>query len=155
METHWIPADPALWRIENYDTFLEQRRILLAQAANGFLASLYGGSLAAIDVQSYATRQNVELERSEEDEIDDMSAWMSEHGLNEGTVNHELLDANGNIIALVDLAWPHGIQSGLSEPVALLLNETAETQAAVSQSGYRYYTSTKDLKDFISSVYLS
>lgn len=155
METHWIPADPALWRIENYDTFLEQRRILLAQAANGFLASLYGGSLAEIDVQSYATRQNVELERSEEDEIDDMSAWMSEHGLNEGTVNHELLDANGNIIALVDLAWPHGIQSGLSEPVALLLNETAETQAAVSQSGYRYYTSTKDLKDFISSVYLS
>ena len=79
---------------------------------------------------------------------------MVSHGLNEGTTNHELLDDIGNTIAIIDLAWPQGIQSGLSTPVALLLNESAETQAVVSGNGYRYYTSVDELKSFIEENYL-
>jgi hypothetical protein len=29
--------DPELWKVENYRGFLEVRRVLLAEAANGFL----------------------------------------------------------------------------------------------------------------------
>ncbi len=74
--------------------------------------------------------------------------------LNAGTMNHELLDENGTVAAIIDLAWPHGIQNGLSEPIALLMNESAETQALVSKHGYRYYTDTDELKDYIEFTYL-
>ena len=99
-------------------------------------------------------KKNYQNDRSEEEEIEDMSAWMMEHGLNEGTSNFELLDENGNVAAIIDLAWPQGIQSGLSEPIALLLNETAETQATVSKFGYRYYTSIDELQQYIETVFL-
>lgn len=155
VESHWIPTDPELWKLENYEEFLKQRRILLAAEANSLLDSLLVGSIAQTKVESFATREIVPTKKSEEDEIYEMSLWMIEQGLNEGTMNHELTDQHGRVMAIIDLAWPHGIQNGLSEPIALLLNESAETQAIVSQSGYRYYTSTESLKNYISSVYLS
>ena len=153
MDTHWIPADPELWKIDNYEKFLEQRRIMLAEAANSFLKSLYEGYIEETAIQSFASKK-YQNERSEEEEIEDMSVWMMEQGLNEGTSNFELLDESGKVVAIIDLAWPQGIQSGLSEPIALLLNETAETQAIVSKFGYRYYTNIDELQQYIETVYL-
>ena len=154
VETHWIPSDPELLKIENYEKFLEQRRRLLAEAANTLLTSLYKGSIKETELVSYATKQ-FERETSEEEDITEMAEWMAANGLNEGVLNHELLDPTGSVEAIIDLAWPQGIQSGLSEPIALLLNETAETQAIVSKHGYRYYTSVEELKSYITSTYLS
>ena len=154
MDTHWIPADPELWKIENYEEFLKQRRILLAKAANAILDSLYKGSIAETAIESYATKEYHEA-LSEEEEIEEVSAWMEEKGLKPGTTNHELLDNDGNVVAIIDLAWPQGIQSGLSEPLALLLNETAETQATVSKYGYRYYTSVREFKEYVEAIYLN
>lgn len=153
VDSHWIPPDPEMWKIENYEKFLEQRRILLAKAANDLLDSLYSGSIAEASIQSFSSKQYTE-QKSEEEEIEEMQTWMASHGLNEGTTNHELLNDAGDTIAIIDLAWPQGIQSGLSTPVALLLNESAETQAIVSGSGYRYYTSVSELKSFIEDNYL-
>ncbi len=153
MDSHWVPADPDLWKIENYERFLTQRRVLLADAANKLLTSLYEGHLADEALQSFSTKQ-FDNEQNEEAEIEEMRQWMSEHGLNEGTLNHEIADESGKAIAIIDLAWPSGIQKGLSEPIALLLNETPETQAIVSKSGYRYYTSCAELKEYLLSTYL-
>ena len=44
IESHWIPMDPNLWKVENYAEFLQTRRELLAKAANEFLNSLLGGT---------------------------------------------------------------------------------------------------------------
>lgn len=157
IESHWIPMDTKLWEIENYEQFLAQRRILLAEAANNLLNSLYQGKLAEEDVQSFSTKKfNTDTEISNEDlEIEEMSNWMHEQGLYEGNANFELFNPDtGDVEAIIDLAWPSGIQNGLSEPVALLINETAETQAIVSKHGYRYYTSSVELKKFIQSTYL-
>ena len=154
IESHWIPTDPELWSIDHYEDFLTQRRILLAKAANTLLESLYNGSIKETAIISYSEKEFKETDAEEED-IEEMSAWMHSNGLNEGTQNLELLDDTGNIVSIIDLAWPQGIQSGLSEPIALLLNETAETQAIVSKYGYRYFTSVFDLKEFISVNYLS
>lgn len=154
VESHWVPMDPALWKIDNYEEFLKQRRILLAKAANELLDSLYSGSISDAALISFATKE-YKGDLPEEEEIEEMSSWMSSVGLNEGTMNHELLDEAGNVVAIIDLAWPQGIQSGLSEPVALLLNETADTQAIVSKYGYRYYTNVHELKEYITSAFLS
>lgn len=154
IETHWIPKDPELWKVENYEEFLKQRRILLADAANTILDSLYNGTKEEAIVESFATKEYHES-YSEEEEIEEVSAWMEEKGLKPGTTNHELIDGNGHVVAIIDLAWPQGIQSGLSEPLALLLNETAETQAMVSKFGYRYYTSVAEFKEYVEAIYLS
>ena len=39
-KAHFIPEDPNLWRPENYDKFIKERRILLAKAMNSLLKSL-------------------------------------------------------------------------------------------------------------------
>lgn len=154
MATHWIPEDPELWKIDNYEEFLKQRRILLAKAANTLLDSLYNGTIAETAIESFATKEYHES-YSEEEEIEEVSAWMEAKGLKPGTTNHELIDNDGKVVAIIDLAWPQGVQSGLSEPLALLLNETAETQATVSKYGYRYYTSVHDFKEYVETIYLS
>lgn len=154
MDTHWIPDDPELWKIDNYEEFLKQRRILLAKAANTLLDSLYNGAIAETAIESFATKEYHES-YSEEEEIEEVSAWMEAKGLKPGTTNHELIDNDGKVVAIIDLAWPQGVQSGLSEPLALLLNETAETQATVSKYGYRYYTSVHDFKEYVETIYLS
>ena len=149
--------DPELWKVENYEEFLAQRRILLAEAANNLLDSLYQGKLASKDVQSFSTKEfkNDTENSNEEAEIEEISHWMIEQGLYEGCSNFELINpTTGAVEAIIDLAWPDGIQYGLSEPIALLLNETAETQAIVSKYGYKYYTSGDELKEFIKSTYL-
>ncbi len=153
VDTHWIPADQELWKLENYEKFLEERRILLAKAANKLLNDLYNGQIAEAEIQEFSAKK-YDAAQSEEADMESISAWMVSHGLNEGTANHELLDDNGNVVAIIDLAWPQGIQHGLSSPLALLLNETAETQAIVSQHDYRYYTSIEELKEYIQSTYL-
>src|SRR5262249_22526131 len=43
LESHWIPMDRSLWKMENYGRFLEARRELLADAANRFLQGLLDG----------------------------------------------------------------------------------------------------------------
>lgn len=40
LESHWIPMDRRLWKIENYLEFLEERRNLLAKATNDLLNGL-------------------------------------------------------------------------------------------------------------------
>ena len=121
--------------------------------ANQLLNSLYNGQITEVVIQSFAAKQFHDS-CPEEEEIEAMSAWMTSHGLNEGVANFELLDDSGNTVAIIDLAWPQGVQHGLSAPLALLLNETADTQATVSKYGYRYYTSAEELREYIQANYL-
>ena len=127
---------------------------MLAKAANELLDSLYQGNIGETTLIGFSSKK-YDNPKSEEEEIEEVSAWMTSVGLNEGTTNHELLGEDGTVAAIIDLAWPQGIQKGLSEPIALLLNETAETQAIVSKHGYRYYTSVDELKEYIQSTYLT
>jgi len=51
--------------------------------------------------------------------------------------------------AVLDLAWPSGIQEELSQPVAVLLNESTETIAIASQAGYRCFTTTQEFRQYV------
>ena len=57
--------------------------------------------------------------------------WMDKNGLPLGLLNFAMIDSNNDTV-IIDLAWPDGIQLGLSEPIAMLLNEPIEIHVKVS-----------------------
>ena len=154
LASHWIPLDRDLWRIENYPDFLTARRELLADAANTFLDSLYHGQMPEREVMSSPDEVARVIPGSvdsqeEEQFLIDTNTWVSEQGLPEGEFMFELVNAAGEAQAVLDLAWPNGLQEGLSQPVALLLDEPSETEEAANRSGYRFFTSEGDFKTYV------
>lgn len=54
-------------------------------------------------------------------------------------------DERGEVLARADIAWPDGIQPGLTEPVALLLEPDLSTEQQFGERGYRFFTSKRRL----------
>ena len=153
LESNWIPIDQELWKVENYEVFLQKRRELLARGANEFLQSLYNDSIPQTCIENFADRlaPNV-LNEEEENQLAEVSNWMEENGLNSGERNYVIED-NGNDVIL-DLAWPDGVQTGLSKPLALLLNESDDVYSAANRAGYTYLTSIQDFKEYVKANYM-
>ena len=146
IESHWIPMDPDLWKIENYREFLEARRELLAKAANQLLDVLLKGpapEATAIEATLPAPPGPLGSIKSEaeEDLLLDINRWVDEQGLPEGEMGYQLIDEQSeNLMAILDLAWPNGLQEGLSQPVALLIDEEIEVERLANREGFRTYT---------------
>ena len=62
--------------------------------------------------------------------------------------------AGGEQKAVFDLAWPGGLQQELSQPVAVLLNESVETVALASQAGFRCFTDVEEFKRYVEAEVL-
>jgi hypothetical protein len=86
----------------------------------------------------------------EETELRQLQAWVAERGFDRGRYLHEVSDeATGEALAVLDLAWPEGLQRELSEPVALLLDEGPELLALANRQGYRCFTDIASFKDYV------
>jgi hypothetical protein len=172
LASQWIPMDPKLWNVEHYLDFMEARKSLLANAINAFLTALYHGELpqeasskqtAAVAIASAVKTPSVDLAipggvetEVEEKVLLDCSAWVMEQGLPKGVYLYELVDpASGSPVAILDLAWPNGLQEGYSQPVALLLDEAPETLAAANTQGFRYFTTVEAFKVYVARDVLS
>ena len=161
LASQWIPQDRRLWKMENYLDFLEARRILLANEANRrFEELLHGDSDVLIDTAIPAT---VVIEGdssraggdSEEAEITAINDWVEERSLPRGSVGFELADeVTGAQRAMIDLAWPEGLQAGLSAPVAVLLNEPADVLSIASGAGYRCFTTRREFQAYVEAEIL-
>ncbi len=159
LESQWIPMDKELWKVENYPSFLEARRSLLAEAGNVHLGALYPGHgevLAAVDGQPQVpvplTSQPQVSSADEEEMLEELQGWMSGRGLASGKLGYELRDtATDQTKATIDLAWPSGLPEGRGRPVALLLNESAETYQTVSQAGFDCHTSVEAFKQYVNA----
>jgi hypothetical protein len=156
LASHWIPMDPELWRIENYLEFLAARRALLAEAANKFLDELGGGTAPDVEAGPRVIEEHVragEAELEEDDEarvIAEFQGWIADLGLAEGLEDYELVDEQtGEALAILDLAWPEGVQVELTEPVALLLNEPSEVERVAAERGFRFFTSVSALREYV------
>lgn len=156
VESHWLPTDPELRKVENYEQFLDARRELLATAANEFLGHLVQGvvpeSLVVIDVlqPKHLAPLGGVASQEEEDLLVDANIWVTEQGLPEGEFMFEVVDpATNEPLAVLDLAWPEGLQTGLSKPVALLIDEPSETLEVANAAGYTYFTDASDFKDYV------
>lgn len=153
LESNWIPIDPELWKVENYEQFLQRRRELLAKGANDFLQSLYDDDVPSAIIETFTDRlaPNV-LDEDEENQLAEIAHWMEENGLNSGERNYVIND-NGEEVIL-DIAWPDGVQTGLSKPLALLINESDDVCAAANRCGYTYLTDIQEFKDYVKVNYI-
>ena len=152
LESHWIPADPELWRIENYSDFLAARRELLAGAANKMLDGLRGGELPKSDdlpVEIVMVPGGIDSD-DEDRELEETRMWLRQRYLPEGEKEFEIADEeSGEVLAVLDLAWPDGLQPGLSHPVALLIDEDHEVEEAANRAGFRYFTEVDAFRSYV------
>ena len=167
LASQWIPTDPRLWMPENYLEFLDERRRLLAAAANGFMTELLHGTADLLETAELvgammsrpAVRVGVpgSIESEEEwDLLRSCNQWITERELPEGEFEYEVVDPQtGTPLAILDLAWPRGLQSGLSEPVAVLLDEGSETLAIANNAGFRYFTSIEAFQHYVETEILA
>ena len=162
LASQWIPMDRQLWKMENYLDFLEARRELLAQAANSFLDSLISGDAPEFVADMEETDKPVLIvpggieDEAEEELLLQTNIWVTEQGLPEGEMQYQVVDEEtGEVLAILDLAWPTGIQSGLSEPVALLIDEDLETLEVANSGGFRYFTDINDFQEYVAREILA
>lgn len=165
LESQWIPMDPELWTLDRYKDFLEARRTLLAEAANHFLEGLLHGDLSILDREIEEEERPADMmpppevedtlggipgaidSEEEAEQLREVQRWLAERELPEGEMEYELLHPETERpLAILDLAWPAGLQEGLSDPVTLLLDEGPDTIAAASRGGLRVFTSVDGFK---------
>ena len=162
LASHWIPRDRALRDAERYPDFLAARQVLLAEAANEFLYGLAGdahdasagvdGAAADTPVAVAAAPSALGAIATEEEEqlLLDTASWVVGRGLPEGELLYEVADEeSGEPLVVLDLAWPDGLQPGLSQPVALLLGEGPETLTAAQAAGFRYFTDPARFREYV------
>ena len=155
LASQWIPMDRNLWKIENYRGFLEARKGLLAEEMNQRLEELLHGDTHWLDSFAATVPTTVAImggigSEAEEETLKALNTWMTDQGLPGGEIAHDFADPDTREQkAVFDLAWPSGVQEGLSQPVAVLLNEAAETMAIASQAGFRCFTSVADFKQYV------
>ncbi len=161
LESQWIPTDRHLWKIENYQRFLEARRGLLAKAANELLDGLLIGRSELPDEPPIIISDTIQqrpasiADDEEEALLLEINEWMEEQGLSGGIFGYEIAhQTTGEQIAMFDLAWPEGVQSELSEPVALLIDEDRDVLVAAGSNGYRFFTNTEAFKAYIQNEIL-
>jgi hypothetical protein len=157
LPSQWIPDDPKLWKIQNYRDFLEARRELLAAEANNRMADLLHGDLRWLEgpAKPAAAAPPVTIvgglaTEAEEEELNALNDWVESLGLPRGVLAFDFADeATGQQRAVFDLVWPNGIQEELSQPVAVLLNEGAETLALAAAARFRCFTTVQGFKDYV------
>ncbi len=154
LASQWIPMDPALWRIDRYHDFLAARRELLAAEINRHLLDLLHGDDVWLSnsapISSSAPVLGGFANDDEESELVALRDWAMEQGLAEGALSHELVDDDtGEQRAVLDLAWPTGVQQERTEAVAVLLGETPELVALASAAGYRCFVTAAQFRHYV------
>lgn len=153
LASQWIPLDSALWKIDNYRDFLEERRKLLAAETNKRMEELLHGDVRWLQGTATVIAAPVPAggitSETEEQVLEALNDWVEAQGLPRGQTPYECTDIySGEQRAVFDLAWPNGIQEELSQPVAVLLNEGAETLELASAAGFRCFTNVEGFKAY-------
>jgi len=159
LASQWIPMDRRLWKLEAYPDFLTERKKLLAKAANALMDGLYRVEVQPVAGVGVCEEELLEEEpqiisggiisKEEEQIIQELNAWMSQRGLPEGQIEYELSYGDyDDATVILDVAWPSGVQEGLSKPVAVLIDEEDEVLKAAGEKGYRYFTSVEEFQKY-------
>lgn len=154
LESQWIPSDRALWEVDAYPNFLEARRKLLAAEANRLLGSLHHdhedtSQTRVASLPEYRIPGGI-ASHIEEEALMKLNDWVVELGFPRGEIQWEYTDpSTREVKAIFDMVWPNGIQEGLTMPVAVLLDETAEVHALANEAGLRLFTSVDEFKKYV------
>ena len=159
LASQWVPTDPELWRIENYHDFLAERRRLLAAETNRRMESLLHGDTRWFEGASGPEAEPIPMavpggitSDDEEAELEALNEWVEAQGLPRGQISFDYTDPDTGVqLAVFDLVWPDGVQSELSQPVAVLLDEGGETLAVAARAGYRCFTRVLDFRAYVAT----
>ena len=161
LASQWIPMDAGLWKIKRYPEFLDARRILLAAEANRRFEELLHGDTQWLAVAAPTPTAPAQApvggiaSEAEELELEGLNDWVAERGLPPGQMAFDYADPETGVQrAVFDLAWEGGIQPGLSGPVAVLLNESAEVVSVASGAGFRCFTGTAEFRSYVETEIL-
>ncbi len=161
LASQWIPMDSALWKINRYLEFLEVRKALLAAEANKRFEELLHGDTQWLSETTPALAASEQapiggiVSDTEEFELETLNDWVEKHGLPRGQMAFDHADPEtGAQKAVFDLAWPDGLQPGLTVPVVVLLNETADVLALATAAGFRCFTSVVDFRSYVEAEIL-
>jgi hypothetical protein len=150
LASQWIPMDSELWKIERYPDFLAERRKLLADAANHFLDSLLKGVPASVDYSTELIQPAADVSGEEDQELKTFVSWIIANGLPKPELDFEISDPiTGQVLTIVNAAWPKGLQEGYSQPIALCLEADAQKVAIINQAGYRFFTDIETLRRYL------
>jgi hypothetical protein len=152
-----------LWKIENYRTFLDARQALLASETNKRLAELLHGDTRWLEglAKPAETKPAVTVmggitSEAEEVELLALNEWVDDHGLPRGVLSYDYMAPDtGEQQAIFNLAWLSGLQEELSQPVVMLLNESADIIALASRAGFRCFTETEVFKCYVQKEVLA
>lgn len=147
LASQWIPEDPDLWVPGRFPDFLAARRALLASAATALLDDLRTGRRPeGMEAAVIERGRPPAVEQDDEGvTVSRVRDAMEERGLQRGVEHYALLSMDGAVEeAVLDLAWPDGLEFG-GEKLALLLNEPATVGATADDHGFRVITSEAEL----------
>lgn len=150
LRSQWIPEDPELRNVNRYRDFLEARRQLLADAANGFLNELRGGTAAS---QAARLTPMTVIAEDEGDmravNVRELVVYLRALGYMEPLLDSEIADPEtGAVLAIAEAHWPDGLQSGQGNAVVLELDPDQADLARLQELGYEVFTSTDSLRGY-------
>jgi hypothetical protein len=160
LASQWIPMDQSLWKVDRFRDFLEARKVLLADELNRRMEELLHGDTRWLTGPASApTTVSVGggiTSEEEERELEALNEWVEAEGLPRGVMSYDFADPDsGEQKAVFDLAWPHGLQEELSQPVAVLLNEELATIRIAGDAGFRCFTDSKSFRRYVESEVLA
>ncbi len=152
LASQWIPTDRELWKVDRYRDFLAARRELLAKTANEHLDGLLHAPAteAPLDLPAeIGALEGAGIGEAIEPAVAELSIWATDHGFGTPVFEREIVDPeNQELIVVGDAVWPNGVQEGLTEPVCLELDASAEVMTRLSEIGYRCFTEVEALKSW-------
>ena len=150
LASQWIPMDHTLWKVERYKDFLAERRKLLADAANEFLDALLTVTPVKVDYPTELTQVATTVSGEENDELQTLVSWAMTSGFPKPELHFEVCDLNsGEVLTIVNAAWPKGLQEGYSQPIALILDVDDQKVGMLNQAGYRFFTSIEAIRRYL------
>ena len=152
LESQWIPMERSRWQISEYESFLQDRRVKLAEAANQFLDSLRDGSVPE-EVGSTVDEAVVsQVVQAEDDITTDRDALIEEFEVYASGVRDHPVSVSDRNQVYLDVAWPSGLQDGISEPVAFLFYPDEDVILQASQAGFMVFTDQEQLRHYARSI---
>lgn len=153
LASQWIPDDPELWHLDRYPDFLDARRRLLAAAANAFLGSLVRGAAVPSAAEVATAAQPVVVGEPDAMSLHALADEAVRLGLAAPEFDHEVVNEESREVqAWANLAWPNGVQAGLTQPVAYLTERSDELQGRFGELGWRCYTDEAALRRYFEEI---
>ncbi|MGW4635420.1 GmrSD restriction endonuclease domain-containing protein [Nocardia sp. NPDC004415] len=152
LASQWIPADPALWRLENYREFLRARRLLLSAAADAFLEQLRTGTLHRPNLLTVGVA-GATLGDPAVDQVNALVDDLVADGFGFPLLDSEVADPiTGRELAVAEAFWPDGLQPGVGMPVVLVFEPANADLTRLAQLGYAVFTSVDALRGYVDNL---